>query len=264
MKRIEVHPTAILDPKAVLGPGVEIGPFCVIAGDVQLQADVKLASRVTIRPGVVVGAGTDISEGVVIGGDPQDLSYNGEETGVRIGKQNVIREYVTIHRATGEGKETVIGDCNYLMAYTHVGHNGRIGNYNQFANNAAFGGHCEVGDHAVIGGMTGVHQFVKIGSFAMVGFHSKLTQDLPPYLLADGRPARIRGINGVGLKRNGFSSEKRRIIKRIYKEIFRAKVNLREGKKRMRAYLQGADGGERDVLETLLNFLERSERGICV
>lgn len=202
-----IHPTALVDPQAELGPGVEVGPYAVIEADVEVGEDTTIGPHVVLHGGTRIGRRNRIFAGVVIGCEPQDRAFRGERSFAVVGDDNVIREYVQISRATGPGAATVIGDRNYIMSTVHIAHNCRLGSDIVVVTGSGLAGHVQVADGAQIGGITGVHQFVRIGRLAMVGGKSALLQDLPPFVLASGVPARVRGLNRVGLVRAGIPQE---------------------------------------------------------
>ncbi len=214
---VYVHPTAHIAKGAHLEDGVYVGPNSVVGSDVRIGANTVLMANVYVADHVYIGANNKVYPGVVIGLEPQDKSFKGEVSYVRIGDDNVIREYVTIHRATGEGNVTFIGNRNYIMAYSHIAHNCEVGNDVIIANYTGLSGYVKVFDYAVLGGMVGIHQFVRIGSYVMVGAYSKVTQDVAPFLLVFGNPAKIYGINVKGLERHGFSPQQRNFIKELFK-----------------------------------------------
>ncbi|MER3481069.1 MAG: acyl-[acyl-carrier-protein]--UDP-N-acetylglucosamine O-acyltransferase [Meiothermus sp.] len=223
MTDLQIHPTAIVSPLAQLGPQVEIGPYCVVEGPCVLERGVVLGAHVVVRPYVRLGAGVRVWSHAVLGGEPQDLSFRGQETWLEVGERTVIREGVTLHRSTREDGPTRIGAGCYLMAHSHVAHDCRLGDGVILTNAVHLAGHVEVGERAVLGGMTGVHQFVRIGAYAMVGGASKVGKDILPFALADGRPARHYRLNTVGLRRGGIGGERYRALE----GAFRA---LREGR----------------------------------
>ncbi len=223
---ISVHPTAIVDSTAELCDGVVIGPFCVIGKNSKLGKGTKLDSHVVIDQNTFVGENCAIGVGAALGGAPQDHKFKGEKSFLKIGDSNIIREYVTIHRASGEGESTVIGDNNMLMAYCHVGHNCRLGNNITMANMVGISGHTQVEDRVVFGGIVGVHQNVRIGKFAMVGGFSKLVQDVPPFTMTDGRPAKVCDLNVIGLRRNGVGPKERAEVRKCYKLLYRSNLNV--------------------------------------
>lgn len=214
---MSIHPTAIVDPSAQIGEGVEIGPFTVIGPHVKIGDGCVIGASVNITGHTDIGSGCTIYPGACIGMPPQDLKFNKDEvTYVKIGKNNIIRECVTIHAATGAGNTTVLGDGNFLMAYVHVGHNCVLGSNIIVSNASSFAGHVHIEDNAVVGGMTGVHQFVRIGCFAMVGGCSRINRDVAPYCTSAGSPERFYGLNVVGLRRNGMDSASRMALKRAF------------------------------------------------
>lgn len=215
-----VHSTAVIDPLAQLEPSVEIGPYAVIEGPVRIGSGCRVAAHVHLMGHTTIGDGCRIHSGAVIGDWPQDRTYAGAESYVRIGQQTVIREHVTIHRGTGDGSETVIGDRCLLLAHAHVAHNCHLGNDILLVNGALLAGYVTVGDRAVISGNAAIHQFCRVGELAMIGGLAKITRDIPPYLMFDGAGQCV-GVNTVGLKRAGCSTEDRREIKAIYKILYR-------------------------------------------
>ncbi len=221
-----VHRTAIVHKNAKLGNNVKIGPFCIIADNTEFGDNTVLESHITVGSYTKIGKECQISPGVVLGGKPQDNKFKGERSYLHIGDRNIIREYVTIHRAAGAENVTKIGNDNMLMAYCHIGHNCSIGNGITMANMVGISGHVTVEDKAVFGGMVGVHQFVRIGMLAMLGGYSKVVQDVPPFMIADGRPMKVYDLNVVGLRRNGISAKIRSDIKQAYKYIYRMNMNL--------------------------------------
>ena len=256
---VEIHPTAIVSKKAVLSDGVRIGPYCLVDESVEIGANTVLKSFVSIKRFVRVGENCTLFENVTLGGEPQDFGFKGEETWVRIGNGVTLRENVTIHRATGEGKETVIGANCYLMEGSHVGHNVFVSNDVILANKVGLAGHVHVGEKTVLGGMAGVHQFVRIGPFCMIGGLSKIVKDVPPYTMADGRPARLFGLNRVGLRRNGFDAAARQSIKAFYHSIYHSGLPLREAL----TLLESRNSEDPNpVLRSILEFAKNSHRGL--
>jgi UDP-N-acetylglucosamine acyltransferase len=251
-----IHPTALVDPDAKLDEGVWIGPFCIVESGTSIGKGTILESNVTVKRGTSLGQRCRIWPHVVLGHEPQDLKFKGEESFLRIGDDNMFREMVTIHRATGEGEATTIGNSNVLMAYVHVGHNCTIGSNNLISNSTGIAGHVTIEDKVVIGGFVGVHQFVHIGKMAMVGGVSKVVQDVPPFCMADGRPAKTHGLNIRGLRRNGVVSEERTQVANAVKLLFRSNLNTTEALERIRAEIPPSV-----TLEYLMNFIERVREG---
>jgi UDP-N-acetylglucosamine acyltransferase len=256
---VEVHPTAIIEREVELEEDVFIGPYCIIGKGARIRRGVRLISNVIIEGRTEIGEETTIYPFSSIGLPPQDMKYHGEETGVFIGKKNIIREYTTIHRASvgGDGM-TTIGDNNFLMAYVHIAHDCKIGNHIVMANAATLAGHVKVEDYAVIGGLVAVHQFTRIGAYAMVGGFSGIGQDIPPYMMASGARARLYGLNTVGLKRHGFSEQTISELKKAYKILFREKRTLKDAIKKVQQDLPYSD-----EIRHLIGFIEENKRGIC-
>ncbi len=253
-----IHPTAIVHPDAVLGEGVEVGPWAIIAGTVKIGARTKIGPRVTIEGHTTLGEDNVIFTGAVAGSLTQDRKFNGGVSYLKIGDRNTIREYATLNPGTLDGTETVIGNDNLLMAYAHVAHDCIIHNGATLANNATLAGHVIVEDKAIIGGLSAVHQFVRIGKLSITGGCSKVVQDIPPFMMVDGHPARAFGINTVGLDRAGFSKEEKSSIKKAFKVIFKSGLILKNVIKQIRQDIPSSPS-----LQTLVEFLEKSERGIC-
>lgn len=253
----DIHPTAVVDPGARLGHNVVIGPHSVIGPHVEIGPDCRIGSGVLIDGHTSIGRNNQIHHGAAIGGAPQDLKYRGEESWVEIGDDNVIREYVTIHLATGEGEKTRVGDGNMLMAYVHIAHNCHINNRTILANAVNLAGHVEIEEWAIVGGMTPVHQFVRIGRHAFVGGGSRLPQDVPPFFKVAGNPVEVAGINAVGLKRRGFDDEEIQNIKKAYRLLYRSGLNTSQALERIATDCQLTRS-----IEDLMAFIRRSERGI--
>ena len=253
-----IHETAVIAPGARIAKNVEIGPYSVIGEDVEIGEGTKIGPHVVITGWTQIGKDCKIFQGASIGEEPQDLKFKGEESYVFIGDRTTIREGATVHRATGEGEETRIGNDCLLMALTHVAHNCVVGNNVIMSNLASLAGHAIVEDRAVIGGMAGVHQFVKIGRNAMVGGMSKLTQDVVPYTIVDGHPAKAVGLNSVGISRAGIPLESRRRIKQAYKILYRSGLSLAQA---IAVIEQEVDSC--NEIEHFLRFLRDAERGIC-
>jgi UDP-N-acetylglucosamine acyltransferase len=251
---VQIHSTAIVHPKASLADDVEVGPFCLIG------EHVRLLSHVTVDGWTEIGERNELYPFASIGGPPQHLGYKGEPTKVIIGHDNILREYVTVNRATVQGGgTTTIGSKNFLMAYVHVAHDCHLGSHLILANAASLAGHITIGDHAIIGGLTGIHQYVRIGSYSMVGGCCGIVQDLPPFMrAAGGYRARMYGLNSVGLRRQGFSSDRISVLKRAYDMLFRSGHRIAEA-----ARLAKAEFGDQPDVMTVLGFLEGTKRGIC-
>ena len=252
-----IHKTAIIDPTAKIGEGTVIGAYVTIEKNVIIGKDNRIETRVYIGPGTTLGDKNRIHMGAIVGHEPQDLAYNGEETYTRIGNNNEIREYSTIHRGTKEGTTTEIGDDNFLMAYTHVAHNCKVGNKVVMVNNASLTGYCEVGDGALLSGFVGLHQFTKIGTLAVISALSAPNKDIPPFMMAGGRPALVQSINLVGMKRAGFTSEERSQVKQAFKFLYKSGLNTTQALEEIKKTLK------LKPIQILVDFIENSDRGIA-
>jgi UDP-N-acetylglucosamine acyltransferase len=253
-----IHPTAIVDSRARLGAGCEIGPFCVVGPDVSLGESCRLHSHVVIDGNTTLGQDNEIFPFACLGLKTQDLKWKGGVTRTQIGDANTFRECVTVHSATGDGETTVIGSHNHILAYCHLAHNVVLGNHIIMSSYAGLAGHVVVGDHAVLAGYVAVHQFCRIGQMAIIGGCSKVRQDVPPFMLADGNPARVRTINKVGLERNGLPEASQAVLRQAYKILFRDGLNLANAATRIETELPALP-----ELAHLVAFVRTSERGIC-
>ncbi|MDL2264031.1 acyl-ACP--UDP-N-acetylglucosamine O-acyltransferase [Synergistaceae bacterium OttesenSCG-928-I11] len=252
-----IHPTAIVSPDAKLGWGVKVGPYSVIEAGSSIGDGTKIEAFVRIKQGVTIGRNCHIFENATLGSIPQDHDFGGEVSYVRIEDDVVIRENVTVNRATGEGLETFVGSGTMIMEGCHLGHNVRIGEHCTVANKVGFSGHVEAGDYVVVGGLTGFHQFVKIGSYAMVGGLAKVTKDIPPYSMVDGHPARVYGLNVIGLRRRGFSQEQRTKIKNIYRLLYDRHMRRTEAVAAVESRYGGDEHGA-----VIVAFLKSLKRGL--
>ena len=253
----QIHPTAIVDPGAVIGPGTLVGPYCIIGAHVVIGPDCWLQHHVTLTGPMQAGARNKFYAYCSIGQQTQDLKYRDEPTFLEIGHENTFREFVTVNRSTTSEGKTRIGNGGNFLAYSHIGHDCTVGNSVIFSNNGTLAGHVEIGDHAVMGGLTAVHQFCRIGRFAITGGCSKIVQDVPPFMIADGNPAAVRGINLVGLERNGYPAERVKSIKQAFKLIYRSEFNTRQALDAMRAQLS-----QDEAVTEILDFIEKTQRGI--
>lgn len=251
-----IHPTAIIDPKAEISTDVEIGPHVVVESHVKIGRGVRILANAYLTGWTEIGDNCQIHMGAIIGHLPQDLSYRPCETYLKIGKNNVFREYVTVHRGTEEGSATIIGNDNYFMGSSHVAHNCIIGNGTIVCNLVLLGGHVIVGDRTFISGGAGVHQFCRIGELTMIGGLARVTKDVPPYMLVEGNSA-VRAINTEGLRRAKFSPAIRDEIKRAYKLLYRSGLNTTQALDAIEAQLKS------DEIRHMLDFIRGSKRGIC-
>jgi len=252
-----IHPTAVVHPNAQIGEGCQIGPYCIIGEHVTLGANCQLHSHVVIDGHTTLGSGNQIFPFASIGLKTQDLKWKGGTTWTRIGDKNTFREYVTVHSATSDGDATVIGAENNILAYCHVAHDCQLGNHIVMSNVATLAGHVTVEDHAIVGGLAAVHQFCRIGTMAIIGGCSKVVQDVPPYMLADGNPAETRTVNKIGMERNGVTEAAQGAMKQAYKIIFRDGLTISNALVRIEAELPKLP----EVLH-LLQFARSSERGL--
>ncbi len=253
----KIHPTAIISSEVEIGENVEIGPYAIIEGKVKIGNNCKIGPFVHIQGYTEIGENTKIFTGAIIGSIPQDLKYKGDITYLKIGNNNIIREYVTINPGTSAGEETIIGDNNLIMAYAHVAHNCKIGNNVIIANSGTLAGHVEINDYAIIGGLVGIHQFCRIGKHSIIGGCSKVVMDIIPYIVADGHPARPYGINLIGLKRRNFSEEKIKILNDAYKIIFRSGLNTTQALKKLE------EMNNCEEIRDIIEFIKSSQRGIA-
>ncbi len=257
MAAAAIHPMAAVDPSARLGADVEVGPFTVIGADVEIGDGTRIGPHCSIHGPTKIGRDNRIHGHAAIGGDPQDKKFAGERTTLEIGDGNVIREFVTINRGTGNGGGiTRVGDRNWFLAYVHIAHDCRVGDDCVFSNNATLAGHVEVGNQVILSGFAGVHQFCRIGDHAFIGMGAFVNGDVPPFLMVAqedyGRP---RGINGEGLKRRGFDPERVAAIKRAYRTLYMSGANLTDAKQQLAALAENSA----DV-RAFLDFIEQGER----
>ncbi|HEX8475213.1 MAG TPA: acyl-ACP--UDP-N-acetylglucosamine O-acyltransferase [Pyrinomonadaceae bacterium] len=252
---MEIHPTAVVSPRAHLAPDVRVGAYAIIEDDVTLASGCEIGAHAVVKRFTSMGERNRVYEHATLGGEPQDVKFRGETSRLVIGDDNLIREYVTIHRATGEGEVTRVGSHNFLMVGVHIAHNCDVGDSNTFANGAALAGHIRVEDRAFLSSNVGAHQFVRIGRLAMVGGKSKIVQDVLPFFLTDGNPARLRGLNAVGLRRAGFSAAQRLALKQALRLLERAGQRLEDTLAELEA---SADENVRH----LSAFIRNSRRGV--
>ncbi len=252
-----IHPTAIVHPSANIARGVDIGPYCLVGENVSIGKGTVLQAHVVINGWTAIGEDCEIYPFATIGAASQDRKYAGERAYTKIGSRTVLREYVSVQRATGEDHVTAVGDDCLLLAYVHIAHNCILGHHVTMSNLAQLAGHVEVADYVTIGGQAGVHQFTRIGRYAMIGGASKITKDVPPFFLIEGNPAEPYGLNSVGLRRAGFSLAERNEIKKFYKILYNPKLNVSQAVEEMKADASSEPGRE------LVAFLEApSQRGI--
>jgi UDP-N-acetylglucosamine acyltransferase len=252
-----VHETALVDDAAELGEGVEVGPWALIGPGVRIGDGTVVGPRVLVERDTVIGEDCRLANGAVLGTDPQDLKYKGEDSVLEVGDRTVVREFATLNRGTAASGRTVVGSDCLIMAYAHVAHDCELGNYVVLANSVNMAGHVLIEDWAIVGGVTPIHQHVRIGAHAFVGGGSRVPQDVPPYCRVAGNPPKLYGLNSVGLERRGFSEEVRGALKHAYRVLFMGSDTLS----------RALDRAEREVpgipeVNHLLSFIRASERGI--
>ena len=252
-----IHPTAIVDPAADIHAGARIGPYCIVGPHVVIGEDTELQHHVTVMGPTIIGRGNFFFAYTSIGQKTQDLKYAGEPTHLEIGDGNTFREFSTVNRGTLPGTKTIVGSGGNFLAYSHIAHDCIVGNNVIFSNNGTLAGHVEVGDHAIIGGLAAIHQFCRVGRHAIAGGCSKMVQDIPPFFIADGNPAEVRGINQVGLERAGFPPETIRALKEAYRLLYRSNLNVKQSVAQIRENLPPLP-----ELTELCQFIESSQRGI--
>ena len=258
-----IHPTAIVDPRAEIDATASIGPYSVIGAHVVIGAGTTVGPHCVIDGRTTLGRDNHIFQFNSIGAIPQDKKYAGEPTELVIGDRNTIREFCTLNLGVPQaGGITTVGNDNWIMAYTHIAHDCHVGNHTTLANNTTLAGHVHLGDWVTVGGLTGIHQFVKIGAHAMVGFASAVAQDVPPFMLVDGNPLAVRGYNLVGLRRRGFSAERLGAVKQMHKIVYRQGLTLGAARAAIAALLQSWPGAAGDVA-MMEQFLADATRGIA-
>lgn len=258
MMETTIHSTALVDPKAQLGAGVQVGPYAIIGAEVELGDGCRVGHHATIEGPSKIGPRNEFFPYAAIGFKTQDLKYKGEPTYLEMGEGNVFREFSTVHRGTGPGEKTIIGNGNLFLSYSHIAHNCVVGNNTIFSNNATLAGHVVVEDHVVISGLSAVHQFCRIGAHAIIGGCAKIVQDVPPYLIADGNPAQLRGVNEVGLKRRGFQEAEIKALRRAYRVLADKTLNFSQAV----AKIEASDDAANPHIQGLIAFLKTTQRGV--
>jgi len=254
----EVHPTAIIEKGAELDEGVSVGAYAYIGPNVKIGRGTQVMHHATVDGATTMGENNQVHPYAYIGGKTHDVKYKGGMPGLKIGSENVFREYSTVHCATIEGTDTIVGDHNLILAYSHIAHECVVGNHLIMSSHAALGGHVEVGDNVNIGWGAGLHQFCRIGNYGMVGALSKVVQDVPPYMIADGNPAMVRTSNKVGLERAGFSADEITLVRRVFKAFYREGLNRRQAAEKLRADSKM----DHALVREFLAFAEKSQRGL--
>ena len=260
MPNVEIHPTALVSPGAVIGNGSTIGPYSVIGEEVEIGSDCNIHNHVVITGKCRIGEKNTFHSHSVIGGLSQDLKYSNEPTFLEIGDSNNFREFVTINRGTEPDSKTIVGSYGNFLAYSHIAHDCVVGDHVIFSNNGTLAGHVQMGDYAILGGLTAVHQFCRIGKHAITGGCSKIVQDVPPFMVADGNPAEIRSINSIGLQRRGFRQEQIKSLKDAYKIIFLRNLTISDAVTQLKE--MAAQYSESSPIQELIDFILSSDRGI--
>jgi UDP-N-acetylglucosamine acyltransferase len=254
----DIHATAIIEPGAELEEGVVVGAYAYIGAQVKIAKGTVVMHHATVDGATTMGNDNEVHPYAYVGGKTHDLKYKGGCPGLRIGSSNVFREFTTVHCATIEDTFTIVGDHNLLLAYSHIGHECLVGNHLVMSSHAALGGHVQIGDRVNIGWGAGLHQFCRVGDYAMVGAASKVVQDVPPYMIADGSPAMVRTTNKIGLERAGFSPEDINLVRRVFKMFYKEGLNRRQAAEKLNAEI----GENNEVVKTFLAFVQASERGL--
>ena len=255
---MKIHPSAVVSPHAELAQGVRVGPYSIIGDNVTIGRDTVIGSHVVIEGRTRIGERNNIYPFVMIGSPPQDIGYKGEDTRLEIGDDNIIREYTTINRATTKQDwVTIVGNENFLMAYSHIAHDCVLGNKIIMSNVATLGGHIVIGDYAILGGLVAIHQFVRIGAYSFIGGKTAVSQDIPPFMIASGPRAKLYGLNQNGLRRHGFSKETINGLKKAYRIIWRESGRLSDGISRVKNEIEPFP-----ELDMLLDFIKGSKRGV--
>jgi UDP-N-acetylglucosamine acyltransferase len=257
MAATRIHPSALVSRDAVIGEGVDIGPFAIVGDRCVVGDGCVIAARATLERNVTLAAHVKIGSGSILGGDPQDLKFRGEETFVEVGEGTTVREYATINRGTAHSHRTTVGSKCLIMSYVHLAHDCHVGDHVILSNGVQLAGHVTVEDRASISGLSAVHQFVRVGRYSFVGGCSRVAKDVPPFVKAVGNPVRLYGLNSVGLQRNGFDEHTVRELKRAYRLLFRSELNVSQAIERAREEIEPL--GEVDAF---LRFVEQSERGV--
>ena len=254
-----IHPSAIISPKASLGADVVIGPYAIVGDGCVVGDGCHIAAHAVLEKNVLLATRVRVGVGSILGGDPQDLKFKGEETTVEIGEGSVIREYATINRGTAESLKTTVGKGSFIMSYVHLAHDCHVGDGVIISNSTQLAGHVTVEDKAILSGQIGVHQFALIGRYSFVGGCSRVAKDVPPYVKAVGNPVKLYGLNTVGLQRNGFAEDVIRELKRAYRLFFKSELNVSQARARAESDLKKIP-----EVEEFLRFFERSDRGVVI
>jgi len=254
---MQIHPSAIISSKAKIESSAIVGPYSIIGEKVSIGANTVVGAHCVIEGNTSIGNDCQIFTGAVIGSKPQDLKFKGEDVFLEIGNNNIIREYCTLNPGTGQGGKTTLGDNNLLMAYSHIAHDCRVGSGCVLANNSTLAGHVTIEDRAVVGGIVAIHQFVRVGMLSIIGGCSKVVQDIPPFSTCDGHPARVYGLNLIGLRRKGVSRESIKQIDQAFRLIFNSGLSAKHAVEKVEKELAATE-----EINYLVNFIKSSERGL--
>lgn len=258
-----IHPTALIEPGAELDTSVSVGAYSIVRSHVRVGAGTTIGPHCVLEGHTTIGRDNKIFQFCSLGAVPQDKKYRDEPTELHIGDRNTIREFCTFNIGTAQdGGVTRVGDDNWVMAYVHIAHDCQVGSQTILANNATLAGHVHLGDWVIVGGLTGIHQFVKVGAHAMIGFASAVSQDVPPFMMVDGNPLAVRGFNAEGLRRRGFSAERIAAVKQMHRLLYRQGNTLEQAREAISQLAASAPDAAADV-ELMLHFLVASQRGIA-
>ena len=252
-----IHPTAIVSPGADIGRGVEIGPYAYVGPEVVLAEGTIVHHHACVEGATTIGADCELFPYACLGLRTQDLKYEGGRPRLRVGSRNVFREFVTVHTATRDGDETVIGDDNVILGYTHIAHDCVLGNHIVASNHTTLAGHVTVENHAVFGGVAGVHQFCRVGTYSMVGAMAKVTQDTPPFMVVDGNPSAVRSFNRIAVERAGFSTEQVERVKFAFRALYREGLNRAQALEKIESHPEASS----NEINCFLQFARLSTRG---
>jgi UDP-N-acetylglucosamine acyltransferase len=255
---MQLHPTAIVSKKAKLAEDLQVGPYSIIGDGVRINSATRIGAHCVVEGNTTIGKSCEVFTGAVIGSRPQDLKYEGGKNSLEIGDNNIIREYCTFNPGTEGEAKTIIGNNNLFMAYAHVAHDCIVGNNCIIANNGTLAGHVTIEDKAVVGGLVAIHQFVRVGTLSIIGGCSKVVQDIPPYSTCDGHPARVYGLNLIGLRRNNFSKESIEQINRAFKILFNSGFSIKHALEKIKEEIP-----QNKEVSYLVNFIKNAERGIA-
>jgi UDP-N-acetylglucosamine acyltransferase len=254
---MQIHSTTIVSKKAKLADDIVVGPYTIIGDNVRIGPGTKVGAYCVIEGNTTIGKSCEIFTGAVIGSRPQDLKYKGEKSALEIGDNNIIREYSTFNPGTGENGKTIVGNNNLFMAYSHIAHDCIVGNDCIIANNGTLAGHVTIEDKAVVGGLVAIHQFVRVGRLSIVGGCSKVVQDIPPYSTCDGHPARIYGLNLIGLRRNNIPKESIQQLNQAFKILFNLGLSMKHALEKLKKQIKPYN-----EVSYLIDFIKNSQRGI--